>query len=74
MVDGNIITGLTAYDIGRNSYLPGGVGGIYGRNTLPTGISQFVYLKVEADLSALGGGYTDGYTVYVPCYFAPPPP
>jgi len=55
-------------DVKDNTYLPAGnyQTGVQF-NHLPATCNKFVYLKVMADLSVVGG--TDDHTVYVPCYF-----
>jgi hypothetical protein len=64
------------YDIGigRNAveqtYLPGGDWAARGSNNhLPGNCNAFVFLKVGADMSALGLGELP---VFVPCYFTYP--
>jgi len=65
-------TGITSFAIDPTVFLPGAVGGRIQQNSLPTVVDSFVYLKVDADLTPLGGGFSNPYTVYVPCYFTQP--
>jgi hypothetical protein len=54
---------------GRQTYLPGGDWAQPSSNNhLPGTLTGFVFLEVDADLSALGPGYGI-QTVFVPCYF-----
>ena len=65
--DGNAIPfGALNYDINTDTYLPGG-SGFTMNNSLPVPFANFIYLKVTADLTALGFG--SEVAVYVPCYF-----
>jgi hypothetical protein len=64
--DGNAFITLPPYDINPDTYLPGG-SGFASNNSLPVACNNFIYLKVIADLTAIG--LSAEYEVYVPCYF-----
>ena len=71
--DGGIVAGrgTRAFEINAETYLPSGFGGGLN-NSLPVACNNFVFLKVPADLTAMGGGWGDEFGVYVPCYFPNP--
>ena len=55
------------HPIDVNVYLPAGLS---ANNSLPNTCRNFIYLKVDADLSAIGLPNPTG--VFVPCYFPNP--